>query len=571
MRVFVGPQRLWLGSIIACVLGSLLAPSPGLGQEGFEAGANHLAPNIGRNLLGVQTADLGGALEWSATAFITHADRPLVLEGHDGLVLPYTPSSPRVLGSQTTLHVLGSFAVTDWAEVGVDLPVILSQEGDRLSGTSDPNGVGGTAGVGDLRLVARLRFLDLVPSASVGRLRFGGSLDFGLPTGDRARLQGGGGQLTALALVEWQTSFGPRVAVNLGYGWRPETDYLGVKVRSAFAWGIGLEIPFLQYFRAIATARGGQSTEATLAAGASLYGIEVLLGVGLPLVSEPMAPDWRIFAGVGYRAVAATDGDRDGIPDESDECPNQAEDVDHFEDDDGCPDDDNDQDGVADADDGCPSIPEDTDGFEDDDGCPDEDDDGDGLADRVDRCPRVPEDRDGFEDGDGCPDEDNDQDGIADADDRCPLEPEDIDQHADEDGCPDLSHPMSISQVVYFEAGSAEIRGEDHYPLTRLAESLVTLPRGLHVWVEGYADDSGSDAANDRLSDRRAHAVIDFLVEHGAPRERMTARPYGERVAAYANDSEDDRRINRRVEFHVAPHTLEEEATAAEAPEEESP
>lgn len=65
---------------------------------------------------------------------------------------------------------------------------------------------------------------------------------------------------------------------------------------------------------------------------------------------------------------------------------------------------DHDQDGVLDRDDQCPAAPEDLDGFEDANGCPDPDNDGDGILDVNDRCPLHPEDVDGHEDADGCPD-----------------------------------------------------------------------------------------------------------------------------------------------------------------------
>lgn len=65
------------------------------------------------------------------------------------------------------------------------------------------------------------------------------------------------------------------------------------------------------------------------------------------------------------------DGDQDGVPDESDQCADAIEDLDGFDDDDGCPDPDNDADGVADENDICPVDIEDRDGFADADGCPD--------------------------------------------------------------------------------------------------------------------------------------------------------------------------------------------------------
>ena len=63
------------------------------------------------------------------------------------------------------------------------------------------------------------------------------------------------------------------------------------------------------------------------------------------------------------------DTDGDGVLDENDECPEEAEDNDQFEDEDGCPDLDNDGDSIPDVDDLCPLDAEDVDGFQDDDGC----------------------------------------------------------------------------------------------------------------------------------------------------------------------------------------------------------
>jgi hypothetical protein len=117
-------------------------------------------------------------------------------------------------------------------------------------------------------------------------------------------------------------------------------------------------------------------------------------------------PDWVATLMVSYALpVFAADSDKDGIPDYRDGCPRQAEDVDGFRDEDGCPDPDNDADGVPDGYDGTPLQMEDYDGFEDDDGVPDLDNDGDGIVDERDMCPNEPEDLDGFEDEDGCPDE----------------------------------------------------------------------------------------------------------------------------------------------------------------------
>lgn len=78
---------------------------------------------------------------------------------------------------------------------------------------------------------------------------------------------------------------------------------------------------------------------------------------------------WK-FKPAGYEPVPV-DADKDGVPDKNDKCPDQPEDMDGYQDEDGCPDPDNDNDGVPDAQDKCPMEPEDKNGYQDDDGCPD--------------------------------------------------------------------------------------------------------------------------------------------------------------------------------------------------------
>jgi outer membrane protein OmpA-like peptidoglycan-associated protein len=140
------------------------------------------------------------------------------------------------------------------------------------------------------------------------------------------------------------------------------------------------------------------------------------------------------------------DNDKDGLKDPVDSCPNDPEDFDNFEDEDGCPDRDNDKDGIMDPTDACPNNAEDLDGFQDLDGCPDPDNDGDRILDPVDACPNAAETVNGFQDQDGCPDEkpfiDTDGDGYEDERDRCPFEPEDFDKYQDEDGCPEPDNDL---------------------------------------------------------------------------------------------------------------------------------
>jgi outer membrane protein OmpA-like peptidoglycan-associated protein len=72
----------------------------------------------------------------------------------------------------------------------------------------------------------------------------------------------------------------------------------------------------------------------------------------------------------------------------------------------------------------------------------------------------------------------------------------------------------------------------------------------LSVDIEGHADWMGSDEYNIRLSQRRAQAVVDWLVAHGIARERLNAVGKGEREPIASNETAEGRQLNRRVEVH---------------------
>ncbi|MDQ3336511.1 MAG: OmpA family protein [Myxococcota bacterium] len=246
------------------------------------------------------------------------------------------------------------------------------------------------------------------------------------------------------------------------------------------------------------------------------------------------------------------DTDGDGILDNVDKCPRVPEDLDGFEDSDGCPDEDNDKDGIADKIDACPNDPEDRDNFEDDDGCPDLDNDKDGIADKIDACPNDPEDKDGFEDDDGCPDLDNDKDGIPDKDDKCPNEP-----GVPPDGCPKkytnvvvTQTKIEIKQTVFFATNKATIKPVSFALLTEVAQAMKDNPT-IKVDVEGHTDSQGNDRFNLKLSQKRAESVKKFLVGKGVAADRMVPKGYGENVPIADNRTADGRAQNRRVEFVI--------------------
>ncbi len=249
------------------------------------------------------------------------------------------------------------------------------------------------------------------------------------------------------------------------------------------------------------------------------------------------------------------DNDEDGIPDVQDSCADIAEDVDGFQDEDGCPDTDNDQDGIVDLKDACPIIAEDMDGFEDADGCPDTDNDKDGVPDTSDKCLMVAEDMDGFEDHDGCPDIDNDKDGIVDDKDKCPNKPEKVNGYLDEDGCPDeKKKPKKIEKKVTlsginFKTGSSELTFESFSTLDGIVRQLLAYPK-VHIEIRGHTDNVGSASSNQRLSERRAQAVVNYFIKKGITSNRMKATGYGESQPIAPNRTADGRRQNRRIEMY---------------------
>ena len=283
------------------------------------------------------------------------------------------------------------------------------------------------------------------------------------------------------------------------------------------------------------------------------------------------------------------DKDGDGYDDEADQCPENPEDFDSFEDDNGCPDEDNDKDKVLDAskfvngqwvnldkkdERDCRNEPEDYDQFEDEDGCPEPDNDLDGILDDPDQCKNDPEDIDNWQDEDGCPDADNDKDKICDpwvvekgvestwaaeckGKDQCPDKPEDYDGDRDEDGCPDLKAEfdgcsVKISEKVFFKFNKWDIDPRSFALLDDVATVMNQVPEELHFRVEGHTDSKGSDKFNKSLSQKRANAVVDYLETKGVKSNRVAPVGFGEEKAIDSNKTNDGRARNRRVEFNVS-------------------
>ena len=103
---------------------------------------------------------------------------------------------------------------------------------------------------------------------------------------------------------------------------------------------------------------------------------------------------------------------------------------------------------------------------------------------------------------------------------------------------------------ISFEYNSAELKEESYAELEKVLR-LLTLNSDLHIELAAHTDDVGSDSYNDRLSQRRGETVRQYIVSRGIEPERIVAKGYGKRHPLVANDSEEHRAMNRRVEFKI--------------------
>ncbi|MFN4257148.1 MAG: OmpA family protein [Saprospiraceae bacterium] len=107
-----------------------------------------------------------------------------------------------------------------------------------------------------------------------------------------------------------------------------------------------------------------------------------------------------------------------------------------------------------------------------------------------------------------------------------------------------------VLRNVFFETGSAALRPESTVELSRLAELLTENP-ALKIQINGHTDGDGDDASNQKLSENRAQAVLEFLARKGVAAERLRARGFGESAPVAPNDTPEGKAQNRRTEFEV--------------------
>jgi OmpA-OmpF porin, OOP family len=233
------------------------------------------------------------------------------------------------------------------------------------------------------------------------------------------------------------------------------------------------------------------------------------------------------------------DKDGDGIADNRDKCPDVAGLVKY----DGCPIPDTDKDGINDEADKCPLVA----GLAKYDGCPPPDTDKDGINDDEDKCPTIA----GVAKYNGCPVPDKDNDGVSDEDDKCP----DVAGTIENNGCPVIKEEVKkqvdfAAENIFFLLNSAQLSAKSHAPLDTVAEILKKNP-SITITVNGYTDNTGTEAANLSMSAKRAMAVKNYLVKDGIDESRIFTNGYGQTAPVADNKTSAGRAKNRRVELKL--------------------
>jgi OmpA-OmpF porin, OOP family len=530
-RLLVAP--LLIGSL--AIAGSAKADG-GLALDRFQP-----AP-AGDRFFGVQGGDPGGELSPRLMLLGDYAYKPLVLyQGSGGGEIG------TVVKNQLFLHLAAGISLWDRVWFSANLPLAIVNNGDSVSGAPPaPSG----AAAGDLRAGVRVRLLG--ENRSLATLSFSGYLFF--PTGSKDNLTGTDEIHGMPALVLSGEGESVAYAVNAGVDIRKKSNHAGTPIADfgselTFGAAIGLLLAdrMLQIGPEIYGTTLMVGSDSFTADTTSLEGIlgarmrvgDLVMGAGAgPGITHGIGtPALRVVASIAYAPLppkappprppvrrAPADRDKDGIYDRVDACPDEP--------------------GVKSSDpdkNGCPPPPPDR--------------DGDGILDNDDACPDLKGVRSDDPTQNGCP-PDSDGDGIRDDVDACPNEKGKPSDDPQKNGCPTsvrvTEAEIVILDQVQFKTASAEILPASDELLQQVSAVLSEHPEIRKVEVQGHTDNRGGKQYNLKLSERRAAAVVKWLVKKGGiDATRLTSHGYGMEEPIADNDTPEGRQKNRRVQFKI--------------------
>ncbi len=275
-----------------------------------------------------------------------------------------------------TLDVMASIGLGDVFELAVGLPVDAIYQGDASLG-----GAVASPGLGDVRAVPKLAFT----TRGAVQGAFGLAVPVTFPTGAPGALRGDGAVTVNPQLLAGLRASSWGLGASAGFLFRPGGPALNL-VGNEVRLGLGGHVALLPRSDLLTLMLEGTSAF-YLTGGSPIANLPIEVFAGLGIRPHPDFtvdvggaygatrglgdPLFRALLGVRYSpnpVTSSKDSDNDGIADNADRCPRADEDQDGFDDDDGCPESDNDRDGVPDERDECPDEAEGK--YGDGDGCP---------------------------------------------------------------------------------------------------------------------------------------------------------------------------------------------------------
>jgi len=577
------------------VVGSSTALAQTTTAQGFSLNRFNPADH-GSDWFSLDSLDIQGDGRFSLGVVGDYARKPLVIYDPDGKEL----ESP--VSDQFYLHLGGTIILRDRFRFGVNLPVLLINEGDSGALKDQVFSTKQGFAVGDLRLGGDVRLVGNYGDA----FTLAAGVQVHLPTGDR-KAYASDGKLRLVPRIQVAGDLGSfAYAARLGFDGRFLQQNFGgqpfgnefVFAASAgvrFAEGRGLIGPELYGSTVVSdgAAFKSQSTPLEGVLGAHFRvtdSIRVGVGGGPGMTRALGSPQYRLLASLAYfpayKVAPPSDLDKDGIIDIDDACPADPGPKRNDPATNGCPD--SDGDNIIDKQDACPRVAGEPNADPKKHGCPPpKDTDGDGILDPVDACPLEPgepnenpkkhgcplppdSDGDGIVDPEdacrlepgvpsedpkkhGCP-PDRDGDKILDVNDACPDVPGDPDEDPKKNGCPKVKiegKEIKIFERVEFEYNKAAIRPQSMGILTAVLRVLNEHPEISKLRVEGHTDSRGAAKYNKRLSQARAESVVQWFVDQGLLSSRFVAMGYGKDKPIETNKTEAGRQLNRRVQFII--------------------
>jgi OOP family OmpA-OmpF porin len=445
--------------------------------------------------------------------FLNFSLDPLVLVNKEG------DSSKKVLslvGNRLQLDAMATVGLFDWAELSVDMPLILAQGGDNLEAIGTEGAVSGYV-LGDMRFTSKIAIPGLRRRAEDSGLGAAITVGLSMPTGDQEAFASDGEITYAPGLlVDYRFSNGILLSGSGGLWARPDRIFNGSKLGDMAPFGLGTEIPILRGrgLMAVGMVHGAVSLDklpgeprkvpAELLVGLRWYtssGLTFTFGGGGGAGCSLEAPSLRFFSAIVW--VPAKTAEWAAI----EKFRNPPE----------------------------PPPP------------PPPDSDGDGVTDDKDVCPK----EQGLEDRGGCPIRDADGDGVEDTIDRCPGIPE---GPGGKRGCPTAriqGNKILILESVNFATDQDVILSESFPILEEVAQVLKTHPEIDRLLIEGHTDSRAGEVYNLDLSKRRANSVRSYLEETGIASERLCSQGFGQSRPVAGDDTEEGMARNRRVEFTI--------------------